>query len=661
MGVGWYHRRMVRGTPRYRPDVDGLRAVAVLLVVGRHLRVSWLSGGFVGVDVFFVISGYLISSMIVPEVRAGTFSLVGFYERRVRRIFPALIVMLAVSAGLAWRYLLPTEMVAFARSLVGALFGFSNVVFWSWAGYFDGPNELKPLLHTWSLGVEEQFYLVFPLLLLGTRWMSSEGLRRLIWVVTGVSLGAACWMTWYLPANGFFFAPLRAWELLFGIVVAQGYVPVIQGRVGRNVAGAAGLGMILAAGLLYTARTPFPGVAAIPPCLGAALVIWAEGTWIGWVLGLRPLVFVGLISYSLYLWHWPVQVFWDYAHLLDGRRENDWRGIGWVFSVSMVAAVVSWALVERPVREGWSWGRFAHLRDDKTVAKMGHPLVERRVLRPGRRALFASAGGLAGVALAGAVGLERSGGAPGRFAPEVVRVASFLEYDNHAEDRWGVCAVGPHATEVGALEASRVCLPYRAGERHFLLLGDSHAAQLWPGFAAVFPELDIGQVNVSECPMLVGLAGAPRMCGVVSKFLFEEYLPAHPMEALLVSYRWLDSNLDEVDALVAYAKAHGTRVIVFGPTVEYGVALPRLIAMSRVGGTDVREVAWPRELDGRMARLARERWGVEYVSFFADACGGGVCPVVGADGVPVVFDGNHLTGDGAVRFMRVVKVRGELR
>jgi peptidoglycan/LPS O-acetylase OafA/YrhL len=615
--------------------VDGLRAVAVLLVVGRHLRVSWLSGGFVGVDVFFVISGYLISSMIVPEVRGGAFSLVGFYERRVRRIVPALIVMLAVSAGLAWRYLLPTEMVGFARSLVGALFGFSNVVFWSWAGYFDGPNELKPLLHTWSLGVEEQFYLVFPLLLLATRWTSSDGLRRLIWGVTGVSLGAACWMTWYLPADGFFFAPLRAWELLFGIVVALGYVPAIRGAVGRNVAAVAGLGMILASGLLYTAKTPFPGVAAIPPCLGAALVIWAEGSWVGRVLGFRPLVFVGLISYSLYLWHWPVQVFWDYAHLLDGRRENDWRGIGWVFGISMGAAVVSWALVERPVRMG--------------------------TMRPGRRALFWGAGVLASVALVGVVWLERSGGAPGRFAPEVVRAAAYLEYDNHAEDRWGVCAVGPHATEVGALEASRECLPYRAGARHFLLLGDSHAAQLWPGFAAVFPELDVGQVNVSECPMLVGLAGAPRMCGEVSKFLFEEYLPAHPMEALLVSYRWLDSNLDEVDALVSYAKAHGTRVIVFGPTVEYGAALPRLVAMSLRSGGEVREVGWPRELDGRMARMARERWGVEYVSFFADACGGGVCPVLGDSGVPVVFDGNHLTGDGAVRFLRVVKELGELR
>ena len=626
---------MTRGKLGYRPDVDGLRAVAVLLVVGRHLRVSWLSGGFVGVDVFFVISGYLISSIIMPEVRAGTFSLVGFYERRVRRIFPALIVMLAVSAALAWKYLLPTEMVAFARSLVGALFGFSNVVFWSWAGYFDGPNELKPLLHTWSLGVEEQFYLVFPLLLLGTRWMPAVGLRRLIWAVTGVSLGAACWMTWYLPADGFFFAPLRAWELLFGIVVAQGYVPAIRGRMGRNVAGVAGLGMILAAALMYTAKTPFPGVSAIPPCLGAALVIAAEGSWVGWVLGLRPLVFVGLISYSLYLWHWPVQVFWDYAHLLDGRRENDWRAIGWVFGMSMVLAVLSWVLVEKPMRRGRS--------------------------KPGRRALFTGAGLLAGVAFVGAVWLERSGGAPGRFAPEVVRAASYLEYDNHAEDRWGACAVGPHATEVRALEASQECLPYRTGARHFLLLGDSHAAQLWPGFARVFPELDIGQVNVSECPMLVGLEKAPRMCGVVSRFLFEEYLPAHPMEALLVSYRWLDSNLDEVDALVAYAKTHGTRVIVFGPTVEYGVALPRLIAMSRVSGTEVREVGWPRELDGRMARRARERWGVEYVSYFADACGGGDCPVVGEAGVPVVFDGNHLTGDGAVRFLRVVKERGELR
>lgn len=634
---------MARGKVGYRPDVDGLRAVAVLLVVGRHLRVTRLGGGFVGVDVFFVISGYLISSIIMPQVAAGTFSLVAFYERRVRRIFPALIVMLAVSAGLAWRYLLPTEMLAFARSFVGALFGVSNLVFWSWAGYFDGPNELKPLLHTWSLGVEEQFYLVFPLLLLATRWMTPSALRRLIWAVTAVSLASACWMTLYLPANAFFFAPLRAWELLFGIVVAQGYCPAIRGPVARNTAALAGLGMILATGLLYTAKTPFPGLAAVPPCLGAALVIAAGETGssaVGWLLGLRPMVFVGLISYSLYLWHWPVQVFWDYAHLLDGRKEDDWPAIACVFGISMAAAFLSWALVEKPVREG-RW-------------------------RPERRPLFWSAGILAGLALLAALGLEHSGGAPGRFSPEVVKAASYLEYDNHAEDRWGLCAVGPYATDPHTLETNPACLPYRAGARHFLLLGDSHAAQLWPGFATVYPDLDIAQVNLSECPIAVGLNTAPKTCREVSNFLFDRYLPSHPMEALLVSYRWLDSNLEEIDALAAYAQSHGTRLIVFGPTVEYRLALPRLLAISLLDGRGLGEVQdheqrRPRELDGRMKALAQTRWGVQYISFFADVCGSGECPIDAGNGVPMIFDANHLTAAGAVGFLRTVKARGELR
>jgi peptidoglycan/LPS O-acetylase OafA/YrhL len=631
---------MARG---YRPDVDGLRAVAVLLVVARHLRVTRLAGGFVGVDVFFVISGYLISSMIMPQVAAGTFSLVEFYERRIRRIFPALIVMLAVSSALAWHFLFPTEMVAFGHSLIGALFGVSNFVFWSWAGYFDGPNELKPLLHTWSLGVEEQFYFAFPLLLLATRWMSGKALKWLVWAVTAVSLAVGCWMTWHLPADGFFFAPLRAWELLFGIVVAQGYVPSIRSATGRNVASLAGLGMIVATGLLYGAHTVFPGLAAIPPCLGAALVIAAGetgGSWIGTVLSLRPVVFVGVISYSLYLWHWPVQVFWDYAHLLDGRKENDWHAIAWVFVVSFVLAVVSWALVERPVRAG-RW-------------------------KPGRTALFTGAGMLAGVALLGAVWLVRSGGAPNRFPAEAVHAAAYMDYDNHAEDRWGTCAFGPLLTRVRDLASNHDCLPYRAGARHFLLVGDSHAAQLWPGLSTVFPELDIAQVNASECPMMVGLDQAPKTCGEVSRFLYNEYLPTHPMEAILVSYRWLDSNLDEIDALAAYAKTHGTRVMILGPTVEYTMPLPRLLAMSMVDGGGIAEVRAheqrrPRELDVKMAKLARERWGVEYVSFFSEVCGGGECPAQLEGGVPMIFDANHLTAVAATRWMRVVKERGELR
>jgi peptidoglycan/LPS O-acetylase OafA/YrhL len=622
---------MARG---YRPDVDGLRAVAVLLVVGRHLRVSWLSGGFVGVDVFFVISGYLISSIIMPQILDGTFSLTGFYERRIRRIFPALAVMLAVSSLLAWKYLLPSEMVGYARSMVGALFGFSNVVFWNWVGYFDGPNELKPLLHTWSLGVEEQFYLCFPLLLLAGRRLGVTVFKRWVCGLTVVSFVAACGMTLYLPSDAFYFAPLRAWELLLGILVSQAYVPSIRTSAGRNVAACAGLAMILATGLLYTVKTSFPGLGALPPCLGAALIIAAGETgtsFVGQFLSLRPMVFVGLISYSLYLWHWPVQVFYDYAHLLTGRHEDDWRAVGFVFTISFVVAVLSWAFVERPVRAGRLW--------------------------PSRGRLFLGSGAFAGVALLLAVGVVRSEGAPKRFSAETVAMARYLDYDNHDEDRWGRCAFGPLLTTVSMLDRT-ACLPYSEGKKHLLLVGDSHAAHLWPGFAAVFPEFEVSQVNMSECPILAGMDTAPKACGAMSRFIFEDWLPHHPVDALLVSYRWTEGSLPDAEALVAYGRAHHVNVILFGPSVEYAIALPRLLAM----GADAheQEVGWPRAMDLRMKQMAKDRWGVEYISFFDDVCAGG-CPVYAAPGMPMGFDANHLTAAGAKVFLADVKTSGEIR
>ena len=253
----------------------------------------------------------------MPQIAGHLFLVAGFYERRVRRIFPALIVfMLALTSAVAWRFFPAADRdgCVCPFPLAAALFGVSNFVFWSWAGYFDGPpNELKPLL---AYMVSGRGGAVLRRL---SPSASSDDAMDASTRIESHDLGAdgeliaGCWMTKRLPANGFFLAPLRAWELLFGIVIAQRYVPAITGSKARNLAATAGLAMIVATGLLYNSHTIFPGLAAIPPCLGAALVIAAGETgssFAGKVLSWRPVVFLGLISYSLYLWHWPVQVFW---------------------------------------------------------------------------------------------------------------------------------------------------------------------------------------------------------------------------------------------------------------------------------------------------------------------------------------------------------------
>src|ERR1700744_187696 len=236
----------------YRPDIDGLRAIAVLLVVASHLHVPWLAGGYIGVDVFFVISGYLISSIIMPQIAAGTFSLLVFYERRVRRIFSALIVMLAATIPFASHFLLPAEMMAYSRSLLAAVFACSNTLLWSWHGYFDTANEFNPLLHTWSLGVEEQFYLIFPIfLLLLTRLRNPRIVKASICLLTALSFAAACIVVHHNPRAAFFTIFLRAWELLLGAILSQKYLPTLRTPVTRNLASAIGLLAILIPAALY--------------------------------------------------------------------------------------------------------------------------------------------------------------------------------------------------------------------------------------------------------------------------------------------------------------------------------------------------------------------------------------------------------------------------
>ena len=311
----------------YRPEIDGLRAMAVVPVVLYHAHVPGVSGGFVGVDVFFVISGFLITSQLAADVAAGRFSIVTFYERRVRRIFPALFVMLAVSAVMALWLLLPFELESFAASLRASALFVSNFYFMRETGYFVAAAITKPLLHTWSLAIEEQFYIFFPVYLYAMSRWAPRWLLPVTTVVLVLSLGLCISMTHPQSDAAFFYTPARVWELLTGSVLALAPRRVLPGWLAQAL-GAAGLVLIAVAVFGFDARTPFPGSAAMLPAGGAALVILASGanpTASGGLLSLGPIRFVGLISYSLYLWHWPLLVFyrfWRVAPVMAPGRDG---------------------------------------------------------------------------------------------------------------------------------------------------------------------------------------------------------------------------------------------------------------------------------------------------------------------------------------------------
>lgn len=341
-------------TLAYRPDIDGLRALAVLPVMCFHAGFRAFSGGFVGVDVFFVVSGYLVTRLILGEGEG--FSLVHFYERRARRILPALAVVLTACLAAAWWWFLPADLAAFSRSLAAVLGLSSNVYFWQSAlDYFARPTDLVPLLHTWSLAVEEQFYLLFPLGVMLLRRVAPRAIGTTLAALALASLALAHWGTTRAPVAAFYLLPTRGWELLLGAWLAwrhdQGadLVPLAAPPGIRNGLAATGLALIAAAVALYSPATKFPGLAALVPTLGTALVIGFAGpeTLVGRTLSHRGLVGLGLISYSAYLWHQPLLAFARY----QSATPLTTAALLGLLALALGLAALTWRLVEQPWRD----------------------------------------------------------------------------------------------------------------------------------------------------------------------------------------------------------------------------------------------------------------------------------------------------------------------
>lgn len=622
----------------YRPDIDGLRAIAVLAVLFYHLRVGAFRGGFVGVDVFFVISGYLISAIILKDIAAGKFSIASFYERRIRRIFPALIAALVGTAVLAYFYFLPTELVDFSKSLLAALFSASNFFFWKVSGYFSAPVETKPLVHTWSLAVEEQFYIFLPIFLyLGHRYFPRK-LKATVIAIALVSLGISAVGAFRFPTATFYLPHTRAWELLVGVLISLEVFPEFRTSLQRNIAALAGIALICVGVFGISSTTPFPGLAALPPCLGTALVIIAGrsgSSFVARALSLKPVVFVGLISYSLYLWHWPILVFQHMNSMLitDGSaRVTKLLCI----AVSFILATLSWKFVELPFRQG------------------------RKVLS--RAAVFKVASVAALVVATIGLTAVRSEGFPSRYPAKAIQIASYLQYDSGKYFRGGECFLTEEYKIADFDKAD--CLRQDPSKKNYLLLGDSHAAHLWYGLSTTFSGINLLQATASGCkPTITQPPFTAATCADLMNYIYSDYLRKNHIDRLLIAARWEKEDLAPLSATLDWAKAQGIRVVLFGPIVQYDTALPRLLALSIRGNNpaipDEHRVD-QRPLDDKMADLAAQK-GVEYFSFYRSLCGSQSCREFVADGAPLQFDYGHLTKEGSLLVAQLLQGTGDLR
>lgn len=340
---------------KYRPEIDGLRAIAVMAVILFHAGLTQFSGGFVGVDVFFVISGFLITTILIKDQERGGISISKFYQRRAKRIMPVLFVVILATLPVTWLFLPPPELKSYFSSIAATATFSSNILFWYESGYWDTATSLKPLIHTWSLAVEEQYYIVFPLIVMTAWRLGRAWFTAIILALVAASLWFAEHYLTTDPMMSFYMLPSRAWELLAGSLTAlyllRRTAPISSGPMNQLLS-LSGLSMIVYAIFAYTEQTPFPGINAALPVIGTALIIAATGprTLVGFVLGSKPFVLVGLISYSAYLWHQPILAVFK----LRGFGEISTTGSIMAVALTIALSVLSYRFVEKPVRLGAS-------------------------------------------------------------------------------------------------------------------------------------------------------------------------------------------------------------------------------------------------------------------------------------------------------------------
>lgn len=603
----------------YRPEIDGLRALAVVPVVIFHSGFTLFSGGFTGVDIFFVISGFLIIRLLLIEAdKTGRVSIAGFYARRVRRIAPALLSVLIATFVAGYFLLFPLQIVAFSKSALFAESFASNIWFWHQSGYFAAQGAIIPLLHTWSLAIEEQFYIFMPLMigLLARK-------RAIINSITALLLVGSFALSWIgiemSPGATFYLLPTRAWELLIGGALACGLVPAIRNRTFAEICSLAGLAAIMIAVFSFSDATPFPGPSALLPCLGAAAIIHGNShveTTTGKLLAAPWIVRIGLISYSLYLWHWPVIIF--ARQYVGGELSTPWSVAAVLASFAL--AWISWRFIERPTRDP--------------------ARVSTRALIIATLAVTAL---LAGIALI----FIWEAGMPSRFPPAVTRLEA------------GSTTRSPIAQ--ACEENSSRCRLGAANRDDFILIGDSHAGAIAEAvdYAARVSGMGGHLIHFNACAPLIDFVpdeGPPRdiaACATRNSSQFRSQLADPKISTVVLAAFWRHLVIArpimiraDLDRTIAMIRRAGKRVIILEGMPDPGGNLPwQLALVSAFGHPTPTVLRIPSEFP-MLASKYKDDQGVRFIDQGKGLCQNKVCPTE-IDGVATFIDGNHISSVAA--------------
>lgn len=619
----------------YRPDIDGLRALAVLAVLFYHLHFSGFTGGYVGVDVFFVLSGYLITGTIRDAVEKKTFSYGSFYARRVRRLLPAASATLLCTAVVAVVALHREHIANTGGALLHATASLSNIYFWMKSGYFDADAELNPLLHTWSLGVEEQFYLFWPVLVVAAARRSRAVLTITVLAIAVLSFAATEIVMREDPQAAFFLTPLRAWEFCLGglcVGVTTRKLPTAA----RELLNVAGLSMIVYPAFSYTHDTLFPGRSALLPCVGTVFVLLAADAPIsGLLLRNKVATFLGQISYSLYLVHWPIIVFFKHRMLRLPTTNEQLVLAG----VSLGLAVLLWRFVEQRYRVSSA--------------------TEKSGVWSGSAFGLSSALVCLGIAvIAGNMWACEPGPATSKDKGSVAALLEYLDEQGQLRDRitlFGACYLGSKWT----FDAER-CLTPDKDKRNILVVGDSYAASAYAGLARHLGKTArISLAAVGSCRPIMEPTTRREACRERNKLVFEGNLDLSVYEAIvLVGAFNAHDQIDKLPAAIAALRARGARqVLVLGSPHSYSFSARDIIAAAQDGALDeafeqlatlVEPIFF--EMDRYLKQTTLEN--AAYVSALDVLCPGGLPDAcvhrLPHQSVPLIADKGHLTVDGAM-------------
>ena len=612
-------------THRQDPGIQGLRAVAVSLVLLFHVLPYIFSGGYIGVDVFFVISGFVITRLILRDHSNNHFRFTDFYARRLLRLAPPLLLTCLVSLLVAWFVLLPDEFSTLAVTSVSALLYLSNWYFANEAGYFSEQLETNPLLHTWSLGVEEQFYLLFPLLLI---WLLRRRQHLVVALVVLTAVLYALAYSWTLldPDSAFFASPLRFFQFTAGACMV-----FVCGKYRQHPLLADGLGVVsiaalLLAMLMMNKTTGFPGIAALVPTLATMALLWVvtqPETWVSRLLSVRPAVWLGNISYSVYLWHWPLIIFCKLAYTAAFSLPV----IITLLAGSVLLGFVSWRFVEQPCR------RMAPMFRNRALM----------VVLLSTLGLLAMSGWIAG-----------QQGLPSRFDPTQVALAGYMKKQNSHYGQ-GQCFITQANAQWQSLSTEQ-CLPHSQQQKALLLLGDSHAAHLNQALRDKFSGTIVGQVTAAGCkPLLSGAKPLAGRCAEIVRLTFDKVSEQPAYRAVILAARW---QLNDIPALRETLRLlKNQRVIVIGPGLDFKLALPRLLIFNQGQPGYVAaqsNIASLRAVDLELSELVKAE-GAQYYSMLQQQCTPD-CRYTDVNGIPIQWDTSHLTRQGADFMLRNLQI-----